>query len=377
MKKIILVVLMTTFLSLNALEPVVKVPPKTEIKGGPLFWSEYARVFTSAEALKNQLELLDEKPIATFPTIPDNIAGVAQLQYDQYENLYEKAKILEQQIMSLPENILREKYLQQKDSIKILDRRLFLAESEKFLLERDSQRYQLIKEQEEFLRNEISSLQNKLDSLNHVYFKKYIEARNILNDINNDMLAYTTQVLTVSGSANFFTFRDDALDTDISPGVMLTFNPSTILGFGSVVDVYAQFITPYVQNDPEGIDFRTNFYNFGVNLNLPITDVLNIKDFRSNFKVGGGFFWASTQMWNGPVTDTDWNGQALRLELNFLNNNVQFPLEVYFSYSFYNVVDDLTYRTTTDIIDLGDNLWINNFEIGTRFTLWRTECLLP
>lgn len=377
MKKVILVLFMASIFSLSALEPVVNVPPKTDIKGGPLFWSEYARVFTSAEALKNQLELLDEKPIATFPTIPDNIAGVAQLQYDQYENLYEKAKILEQQIMSLPENILREKYLQQKDSIKILDRRLFLIESEKFLLERDSQRYELLKGQEEFLRSQISDLQNKLDSLNHIYYMEYVEARNILNELNNDMLKYTSQVLTISGSANFFTFRDDALDTDISPGVMLTFNPSTILGFGSVVDVYAQFITPYVQNDPEGIDFRTNFYNFGVNLNVPITDVLNIKDFRSNLKVGGGFFWASTQMWNGPVTDTDWNGQALRLELNFMNNNIHFPLEVYFSYSFYNVVDDLTYRTTSEIIDLGDNLWINNFEIGTRFTLWRTQCLFP
>jgi len=224
------------------------------------------------------------------------------------------------------------------------------------------------------LLKEIDKLRLDLDSSITSYHNSTIEIYKTMQNINNKKYS----VFSLSIGANHFFYGNDAIDSYISPGLAVNFNPGRIFGIGRIIDIWADYYIMRTDvNTPANkiIENSTSRYSIGANLNIPLDEVFKIKDFGAALKIGAGYFHTNTECKNIATGSTSSNGAVIKLELSMENFNQFFPFGIYFDFDFN--------KYNKNLIFVGDNLinlnkpWVTSISAGLRFPLWQNIKDLP
>lgn len=386
----LLLVLLAALLSLttiHAAEPIVEVvplPTGSELElyedSEGLFALKLIEYYKAAVALETQLLMMGLQPDNRIA--PPTLDDLQDMEIRTLRRYYSQALGVLKQVQNSPDGLYNKK-------IEELRAKLEKAHQDNFILKEQIHTQNLDLISSDFYKKRFRELVGQADSLRLLLDENYFDYmtklwqhdENLRNIYEN--CANCTPILSLSMSGNFWDFRHDIVEADISPAVMVNFNPSPVLGFGRLIDIWGEYSYPILKTrrfnhnlDEIGIEYKTDFFTTGMNLNLPLSEVLKIDDFYLGLKAGYGFFWGNSRATNTNLNETNWNGQVVRLELNAANyNRFFFPLGVFITYNFYNYSKELRFPAFGNDINLGKP-WVNNLQLGIKFSLWRSSTLL-
>ncbi len=242
----------------------------------------------------------------------------------------------------------------------------------------------------------LEALKAKLDSNNQDYLwtlsKQLIEENNklqeekILTEIKSNQEIsskikalekmysnksnFTSSLLSLDVGGNVFFSGNSQVSNDANFLLGLNLNTAPLLGLSeSSFELFGelnQFETQY-----SNYLYNTNLYSFG--LNGIVEDVFNIGGFKSNLKLGLGFFFADIKspnqiLNNSNYRKTSYQGQMLKLELAFRNILRNHPLEIFIGYRVLFANDDIIYSAPTEF-NIGRQT-ANGLNLGIRFNIW-------
>ncbi len=367
-----------------AAEPIVKVEPlpsSAELElyedSEGLFALKVLEYYKAAISLEAQLKMMDLEPTNRLaaPTIDE----LQDMDLRTLKRYYSQALGIMKQVEAAPDGLYNKKIDELRTKLEKTYSDNFLLKEQMFTQNLDLLSLNFYKYHYKAMIHQTDSLRRLIDSSYYDYMNKLWqhdnEMRNIYENCNS-----CVPILALSLSGNFWDFGDDRVSTDISPGVMLNFNPSPVVGLGNLIDIFAEYNYPLLKaksnsaaSDADALEYKTDFFSTGLNLNVPLSQIFEIKKFSLGMKAGYGFFWGSTRMPNSGMPSADWQGQVLRLELNAANyNRYFFPVGVFIAYNFYNFSKELAFPNYGGNINLGKP-WINNLQLGLKFSLWRSH----
>ncbi len=387
MYKLISMLCLLLLISSNsyAAEPIVKVealPSGNELEmyedSENLFAMKILEYYKFAVALETQLRIMGLEP--TSRVFAPTLEELEDTDIRTLRKFFRQAAALEKQVLDAPNGLYNKKIEELREKLEKQQYDNFVMKEQLFIQNLDLLSYN-------FYKNNYRRLITQADSLRLVIDESYFDCAKRIWEQNENLIkmyqstSHIIPILSIAGTGNIWNFRNDAVESDISPGVILLFNPSPVLGFGKFVDIWGEYIYPIllVEEVESGVvaRYNTNMFATGLNLNVPISELMNIDHFSLDFKAGYGFFWAKTEAPNTEFGRTDWQGQLIRLELGISNfNKLFFPVGVFINYNFYNYSKDLKFASHYGQVNLGKP-WINNIQLGLKFSLWRSSMIMP
>lgn len=380
MKYIILLMLsLLLSIKLYSAEPVISIPdlPPDE-KLEPFEYDEEVYVPKVLEAyqwcliLETQLKLLKVTPVTKVfaPTSEE----LTDLEIDIIKKYHQKAIELEKEVLAAPEDnsILEIEELRKQISKLKFDNLKWKKKVFELTLEtQDIDFYQ--RKNEEFIK-EADSLRVHTDSIRYYYYdmmnKRIEKVRQYYENLYSNG---TIPIISISGSGNKLDLNNTDIETDLSPGAMLTLNTHPFLKYGKYIDLWVEYINPsirtYYQNiesDEVETNWVTHLYSFGVNANF--TNLIRTYYFNLGFKAGAGFYWGESDPLNLNIGKPQWKGEMVRLELNLENQRFNLPVELYGSWTFMFPSKDMDFHNHSANIQSGETIY--NISFGFRINLW-------
>jgi hypothetical protein len=157
-----------------------------------------------------------------------------------------------------------------------------------------------------------------------------------------------------------------------SPYISLYINPTSMLGMPNILDFWLDYSNPRftVHYTAAASDLTHNGTLMSVGLNariLPISYLLNIKNFAWDIKAGLGWFWMVDDVNNSTIASDVWNGCQIKLETSVNNFATKLPFGIFASYSFMHINNTLTAGTLSQAPL--DSKWMSGLNLGLRFYL--------
>lgn len=370
-------------ISLNAAEPIIKIsplPPNAELEmyedSEGLFTQKTLDYYKAAVLLESQLKMMGLEPATE--TFPPTLEELQDVDVALLKKFYRMALNLENQVKSSPDGLYNKKIVELREQLKVKDARLFELEDELF-------QQNVINKHLLFYQEKYSELIVQIDSLRHEFDKLYLDYSQKIWKHDTELRQMYEQaakrqaILSISASGNQLFMGNDNINEDISPGVAINFYPKPVLGYGRLFDVWVEYLYPVLNarnsfqlkdnNDKYPYEFSTDIISSGINMSIPISELIEVNDFNIGFKLGGGFFWGNARLFNSNVPKSDWQGQMVRMEFNVANYNSSVPMGLYVAYSFYHYSKDLRFNLPEQVLNLGKP-WTNNLQIGITVPIW-------
>lgn len=335
------------------------------------FYNKMLEYYKTAIIYETQIKALGDTPVALSqaPSIDD----LESIEFKILRKYYNIADKLNTQLLAMGSGAETKKILELQGKIKLLEKEMFTVKDQNFQYSLDKDKTDFYKKRYEELLKEIDNIKLKMDSNITENDKKRVEMYNLVNNSNNNL--YT--VVGVGISANQIYYQNSNADAYLAPAVSINFNPGKMFGFGRLIEFWAdyRYIKTDVNLSNNKIENSTNCYSLGLELNIPLDEVLKIKDFNTDFKVGFGYFHSNTSAINTSIDNLSSNGNIIKLELNFSNFSKFFPFTVYANLDFNKYNKELIFYGDSPV-NLGKP-WLTNFAVGFRFPLWQSLKDLP
>lgn len=358
--------------------PVINVPdlPPDE-KLEPYEYDEEVYVPKVLEAyqwcvvLETQLNILGVEP--NNKTFEPTNEELTDLDLDIIKKYHNQALALEKEVLQAPEDVKIQEIEELRRKVSELKFDILRWKKEVFELTLKTQDIEYYKNMNDDFIIESDSLRLYADSIRYYYYNKMNQKVTEVKEYYETMYSNNRiPLITVSGTANKFRLENEYLETDLSPGAMITLNTHPILKYGKYIDLWAEYVNPEVRSFHKDIsgnmvetNWKTNFYSFGVNANF--TDLIRTYYFNLGFKVGGGFYWGESDALNLDIPKASWKGELVRLELNLEHQKLNLPVELYGSWTFLFPSKDMTFNEYYGNITNQNTLY--NISIGFRINL--------
>ncbi len=392
MKNLLFLTLLLTFsyFALDAAQPLVELkdlPPDEKLEfyeeSEELFVDKVLEYYNYVLAFKTQLDMLgvDTKIKFSSPTYEE----LTDLDLKVIKKYFAIAKALEKEVKQASGNFarneiqeLREETAKQKrkfDSLSLQEKKEYLAANS----------ISFYKRRIENLLNENQRQNVVIDSLKYETYEQVNKTREKVKEYYEDYFKYSSPVVSISGSGNYFFFPDERIEEKVSFGMEAIFNLQPISKYGKYFDVWGAYWAPVFNanydnpnlyrlppNYSQTYKWNNHLYALGANISIP--NILKLEDLAIGFKTGAGQFWGKGHMYNVNEEIADYSGQVLKFELNFGKPNVFAPIQIFASYSTYFLSDDLTFHSPNkwDIIDLNEPN-ISSFAIGVRYIVLKSS----
>jgi len=369
MKKIILLfMLIFGTIQLMAIEPIVYVPQlpadlDAYTDDENIYFSKLMDYYLPAKMLETQLILYNQKPNQTVPQLTYDI--ISDLEPRTISNYYKIAKSLFNQVQSLQYSQIDNELANSKAAIEKLN-------NEIVKLSLDTTGITQIIETNEFLKENNQELRQKMNEIEKAYLQKIAELDKQIYETKmqyakNDRV-YPTFLLTASPLIEQFFFGNDNLSSPISPGAMANLSLIKLWNNTTVISLWGRYqylsteaistIDPYFGTST----FYTNVWSFGLDFELNLSKLFEIKDFDWTMKLGGGYLIQNTTNANQSTINAD----VIKFQLDFYNFSKTLPLGVVVGTTFNKYLDDLVIGW----IHLGTP-WVPTIYAGLKFDIVR------
>jgi len=382
MKCIFIILVFFVSFRLFAAEPIVELPPlpsgnELEIyeESDALFALKVLEYYRLALLYEAQLKIMGLTP--SNPTAVPSLDELTEADQRTLRRYYMQADGLRRQVLEAPDGLFNRKIQELRDRIEKLS-------NDNFILQEQIYRQNLELISANFYRSRYRDMISQIDSLRRILDvmfydcneKSWQSADRIRQAYDN--WKSSASILSIGLTGNYLNYNDNRLDANISPGVAVVFNPSPIFGMGRILDMWTEYTyqiieaTRRINNRDVDMEYKTDYIATGVNLNVPLSEVMKIENFYLGLKGGYGFFWGSSRLPNTELASKKWQGQTVRFELMATNfSRFHFPIGVFAVYSFNNYSKDLVFPAFGGDLNLG-RPWTTSFQLGIRFSLWQT-----
>ncbi|HRT67403.1 MAG TPA: hypothetical protein P5216_01545 [Bacteroidota bacterium] len=369
MKKIILL-LMLIFctIQLKAIEPIVQVPQlpadlDAYTDDENIYFSKLMDYYLPAKMLETQIILYKQKPNQTIPQLTYDI--ISDLDAKTISKYYKIAKNLYNQVQLLQYSQIDNELANSKAAIEKLNNQIVK-------LSLDTTGIGQIVETNEFLKENNQELRQKMNEIEKAYLQKIAELdkqfyETKMQYAKNERI-YPAFLLTTSPVIEQFFFSNDDLSAPISPGVMVNLSLVKLWDNTTIISLWGkyQYLTAKVTNPANASSVENTYYNnvwnFGLDFELNLSKVLEIKDFSWTFKFGGGYLVQN-------IINSDQNsinGNVIKLEFDFYNFSKTLP---------FGVIIGTTFNKYGDPIVIGEltmgREWVPTIYAGLKFDLVR------
>lgn len=353
-------------MKMMAIEPVVQVPQlpadlDAYTDDENIYFSKLMDYYLPAKVLETQLILYKQKPNQTIPQLTYDI--ISDLEPRTISNYYKIAKSLLNQVQSLDYSQIDNELANSKAEIEKLKKEIVR-------LSLDTTGISQIIETNEFLKENNQELRQKMNEIEKAYLLKIAEIdkqiySTKLQYAQNEKI-YPTFLLTASPLIEQFFFGDENLSSPISPGAMVNLSVLKLWDNTSVISLWGKYqylsteaistIDPYFGKSI----FYTNVWSFGLDFELNLSKVFEIKDFDWTMKLGGGYLIQNT---TNAIQNTI-NADVIKLQFDFYNFSKTLPLGVVIGTTFNKYLDDLVIGW----IHLGTP-WVPTIYAGLKFDI--------
>jgi hypothetical protein len=198
---------------------------------------------------------------------------------------------------------------------------------------------------------------------------------------------HSLPVLGLATGLSSFYFSDENINSKVAPSVSLYFNPGFLLGTRDYIECWFDYSNPsfnITQNTwnwwgwgwTETITHNTDVMALGASVVLPLWRLFMCKDtpckYRWNLKGGIGHYWVDDRSPNLNLPKSYWKGLTFKVETEFANLTTRVPFGVFFSWSWLNTPNDLSFPSATaGFYDYG-NRWPSHINAGLRFYLFNS-----
>lgn len=368
MKKILFLSIFLYSLQLMAIEPVVQVPQlpadlDAYTDDENIYFSKILDYYLPAKVLETQLILYNQKPNQTIPQLTYDI--ISDLEPRKISNYYQIAKSLFNQVQSLEYSQIDNELANSKAEIEKLNKEILR-------LSLDTTGISQIIETNKFLKENNQSLRVQLQDIETIYLQKIAELDRQIYETKmqyakNERI-YPTFLLTASPLIEQFFFGNDNLSNPISPGAMVNLSVLKLWDNTSVISLWGKYqylsteatstIDPYFGTST----FYTNVWSFGLDFELNLSKLFEIKDFDWTMKLGSGYLIQNT---TNAIQNTI-NADVIKFQLDFYNFSKTLPLGVVIGTTFNKYLDDLVIGW----IHIGTP-WVPTIYAGLKFDIVR------
>ena len=304
---------------------------------------ELLNYYSKAIILHSQIVAINEYPAVSVPGLPDPLPTKSSILRSEVLKYFEIAKKLQNQILTTEYQNTYE-----------LQNQIRKLQEEKDLAIKDM----IIKENE---------MRYQSDSVSNIYLRK-------ISDMYSRNFQHSIPIISLSLIGNNFFFKNDFVETIPSVGARVDFNSLPLLGSSDIFEFSAEYISPRfstihfdkVKNEIK-TDWRTNFFAVGANINFPAR--FEFDGFSSGLKIGGGYFWGNSRIYNAENFRSDWKGGNLRFELNLRKYTKFYPLEAFLAYNIYFPSNSFHFNRPEGRIVVAENS-LSSLSLGLRMCFW-------
>ncbi|MEI6088888.1 MAG: hypothetical protein WCR42_00395 [bacterium] len=328
-----------------------------------LYTMKLMEYYSIASGLESIIRISGAKPVEKVP-VP-SAETITEPDFKVLTAYYRICTNLKKQVDK--ENILYkdQKILEFYKTIERLKRENFNLKYDNKMLAMDNSLY---KSKFNNLFDKLTETNKKIDSLEMRYINELVNS-------NLNSLAMTVDyklryypILQLKGGVSQALFFSEILDERAGCNAQLNFVPGPLWGLGEYFDVFGGIncYNIYVNN----YKFNANVYNYGLDIIVPISKLIELKRFNMDFKVGLGFFNATAKAPNSTLVNSDWYGQMMRFEFNAYNTGYNFPVGIYAYYTFYYNNNNIVFPMGGGIDYSLNTNWSGAFGAGLTFPLW-------
>ena len=342
--EIIVFALITTFA--YSAEPIIDLEPfptleqfQTYEDSDIWFYNKIIEYYKISIVYQTQIKSIGAIPVA-IPQAP-SMDDIESIEFKILRKYYSTAEKLKNQVIAMESGAETQKIKELQVKIRSLEQDIFTIKDQNFQYSLEAEKTQYYKNRYQEILKRIDTLQFNLDSSVTNYHNSTLNIYKSMQNIDNNLYS----VISFSISANQYYYQNAQVDALLSPGVGFNFNPGKIFGFGRLFDFWADYnlIKSEVKTFSDKAENSTDRFSLGVSLNIPLDDILRIKDFNSTFKVGFGYFHTNTEMTNSNFGSINSNGNIIKLELNFDNFSKYFPFTLYTNLDFNKFNKELVF----------------------------------
>lgn len=346
MKYLISAILLLIAFRLDAAEPIVVVediPPKQQLEyyedSPELYALKLMEYYQAAIALKNQIIMLGRDPSQKVET--PTLEELDSQEMKTIFKYYKIAKLLEREVLAIPEIELRE--------------RLNNCIDEKNIIMKESI------EQQIRIKTERDSICNHfLEKMENEYAKKFENS---------------IPILGVSAHGKMFYFNNDAIINDVSVGGRLDINVYPLFYIDDHIDFWAEYTAPRIRTDMpifEDSDrniqeeWNCSYYSVGVSWKIP--RLIEVYDFALALRFGAGHYWGDGTIYNKSNGYVSWKGYQLHFEAELSKYKWFYPLQLFIAYDTNFPSNNIVFNTGTNSVDLGTSNF-SSLAVGLRISL--------
>lgn len=365
-----------------AAEPIVELPPlpgSNELElyeeSDALFALKVLEYYRIAVIYESQLKMMGITP--ANPTLIPTLEELTDADQRTLRRYYTQADGLRRQVLDAPDGLYHRKIQELRERVEKMNNDNFVLQEQVFRQNLELLSANFYRARYREMITQIDSLRRVLDEMFYDCNQKSWQAAERVRQAY-DNWKNSASILAIGLTGNYLNYYDSRIDANISPGVAVVFNPSPIFGMGRILDIWTEYTYQLIETNRRienrliNMEYKTDFISTGVNLNVPLSEVMSINNFYLGLKGGYGFFWGSTRLPNTDLPSKKWQGQTVRFELMATNfSRFHFPVGLYAAYSFQNYSKDLIFPAFGGEINLG-RPWTTNFQLGIRFSLWQT-----
>lgn len=382
MRKVIFGLIFILTFKINAAEPIVELsalPSNNELElyeeSEGLFALKILEYYKIAVLYEAQLRLIGLQP--ANPTSIPTLEELTDADVRTLRRYYNQADGLRRQVIEAPDAPYHKKIVELREKVEKMN-------NDNFILQEQIHRQNLELLSANYYRNRYREMIAQIDSLRSELDKMFFDCRQQswvqMEYIRQayDNWKNSASILSIGLTGNYLSYNDSRIDANISPGIAVVFNPSPIFGMGKILDIWTEYTyqiieaEKFYQNRRVNMEYKTDYISTGMNLNIPLSEVMKIENFYLGLKGGYGFFWGSCRLPNTELPSKKWQGQTIRMELMATNfSRFHFPVGFFAAYHFNHYSKDLVFPAFGGEINLG-RPWTTNFQLGVRFALWQT-----
>jgi hypothetical protein len=349
--------------------PVIALPAKPTkqvMANRNVYFSTILEYYEATIAYKAQLELLGKAPnikiiAPTFSQFSKPNQKFVQNQWRQAENLYNQIRNTDVLVANEKDENLREQ--------------LNYVKSERIKIQNELEKCKLELQEKEFYEKH--------------YENFYNSAMKNLDFLQNQLTNNTIPTLGIGIGGTTFLYHDEKFTSEAALNFSIYLNPAQLLGI-DFLDFWFDYSNSAfkIKTDdeyyyyPQATEYKDYTFSAGVNLNLPLSKLLDFEKYYWGIKAGAGYYWKDVSLpnavdiLNAGSSEINWNGAVIRLETELANFATSFPFGIYASYSFMKTNKELNLYGYNNDINLNDK-WIGSVNVGLRFFLTGFSPLKP
>ena len=391
MKNFLAIMLMLFAFSsfLFSAEPIIKVgdkPSRVKLEyyedSEELFTAKLLEYYEIASILKAQILFLGSE-VKTNLTVPsyEELSDQDVVSIIKY---YRIAKKLENEVKALPEDFSRQQ-------IQNLEKVVTEVQKKNAKLSLDGLSEKLENSKLKYFQEKINQCVEdninknfELDSLKYDNLKKMEALRQKIRKYYEKYYETSLPIISASVSGETFSFNSNEIQDNISLSTELIFNLNPIFKWGKYFDFWGMYHFPVIYSNV-GLDYNnpyftnqrwnSNIWALGLSANVPT--LFDFGGLNIGFKLGGGHYFGNSNMYNVQNTYSEissFNGQLVKLELNFGKQNVYYPFEVFIAYTSFFQSNNLKFYSQRKVFDLGQPTFYS-LSLGLRIALIRSSIL--